>query len=45
MTLEGKKFLLMIKTINQVVVDPAKYEDPVTIQVLDLIFTQSFNYS
>lgn len=43
--IEGNTFKLDIKKINSVVVDPAKYDDPVSIQILDLIFTQSFNYS
>ena len=43
--IEGSNYKLDIKKINVVTVDPAKYEDPVTIQILDLIFTQNFNYS
>ena len=43
--IDGRAFLVELKTINQVTVDSSNYEDPVSIQVLDLIFTQSFNYS
>ena len=45
MIIEGKTFLVQIKIINQVVVDFSKTDDPIAIQLLDLIFTQSFNYS
>ena len=42
---EGSSYQLTIKKINTVVVDPTKYEDLVSIQILDLIITQNFNYS
>ena len=43
--IENTTFMLKLQTINQITIDPAKPDDPVQIQVLDLIFTQSFNYS
>jgi len=43
--IENTTFMLKLQTINQIKIDPAKPDDPVQIQVLDLIFTQSFNYS
>ncbi len=43
--LDGNIYTLDIKKINTILVDPSKYEDPVSIQILDLIFTQNFNYS
>ena len=42
---QGSIFMWEIKPINQVIVDPIKYDDQVSINVLDLIFTQTFNYS
>jgi hypothetical protein len=43
--LDGNMYNLDIKKINTVLVDPAKYDDLVSIQILDLIFTQNFNYT
>ena len=45
MDIQGKVFQVQIKSINHVTVDFSKTTDPVAIQLLDLIFTQSFNYS
>ena len=42
---DGGTYKLDIKKINTVLVDPAKTEDLVSINILDLIFTQNFNYS
>lgn len=43
--LENSTFILKLQKINQIQIDPRRYNDPVTIQVLDLVFTQNFNYS
>ena len=45
MEIEGATYVLEIKPINQVTVDPANCDDQVSINILDLIFTQTFNYS
>ncbi len=34
---------MKLKTINQVTVDPNNHENPVSIQILDLIFTHNFS--
>ena len=45
MVIENSTYVLSMKPINQVTVDPASYDDQVSINILDLIFTQTFNYS
>lgn len=45
LTVENCKFLVTLKTINQVTVDPRANGDLLSIQILDLIFTHSLNYS
>ena len=36
---------LKLKKINEVQIDPKNFDDQVTIQVLDLIFTHNLNFS
>ena len=43
--IEGKNHSVTIKKINEIQVDPKQYDEPLAIQILDLIFTQNFNYS
>ena len=43
--IENSTYVLSMKPINQVTVDPASYDDQVSINILDLILTQTFNYS
>jgi len=43
--LEVKTHTCTIKKINEIQVDPKQYDEQLTIQILDLIFTQNFNYS
>jgi eukaryotic translation initiation factor 2C len=43
--IEGKTHTVTIKKINEIQVDPKQYDEQLTIQILDLIFTQNFNYS
>ncbi len=45
MVIDAKTFLVQIKIINQVQIDFSKTDDPIAIQLLDLIFTQGFNYT
>jgi eukaryotic translation initiation factor 2C len=43
--IDSSEYTVRIKPINQLKIDPKVKDDPQTIQLLDLILTQTFNYS
>ena len=45
MSLDGKDYLIKIKPINTVKVNIQNLDDPLSISVLDLIMTNTFNFT
>ena len=45
MSLDGNEFMIKIKPINTVKINIQNLDDPLTLSVLDLIMTNTFNYT